>query len=408
MSYKTMTESSMKNIALLKDTSVEVKISIDSTYSLHFTYQMFDPENHVLANMIQSDHKKYKEKIMFIVDQGIVDHFPDLQQQIMQYCKTHQLNEPSGLTVLPGGEEAKSQQQIERLHQEMLDLQLDRHSYVVAIGGGAVIDSAGYAATTFHRGIPLIRVPTTVLAQNDAGIGVKNGINAFGIKNILGCFSTPCSVINDNEWLTTLPDRDYRSGFAEAVKVALIRDGEFYQWLYDNAQKLSSRNQEACIYLIKRCAELHLNQIQHGGDPFEKGSARPLDYGHWSAHKIESLSNYELSHGEAVAIGMALDAVYALETGLLSESDTMSICRLLQALGFKLYHPALSAVSAQGHSRLLEGLEEFRQHLGGKLCITLLTGLGNDIEVNTIDTNIMLKAVQMLQQLSGSTISIQE
>lgn len=391
-------QSSPITIHLTKKQS-RVEVSIDFSFDLHFTHSLLNPENTVLAETVKRVCEDGILKIMFVVDQGVLDNHRDLQDQIFRYCEKHQLSLAGELIPLPGGEDAKTKQQVELLYQEMLNLNLDRHSFIVAIGGGAVLDSVGYAATTFHRGVRLIRVPTTVLAQNDAGIGVKNGINAYGHKNLIGCFAPPLAIINDSAWLTSLSDRHYRSGFAEAIKVALIRDCDFYQWLCSNADNLISRDDEACGYLIKRCAELHLKQITGGGDPFEKGSARPLDYGHWSAHKLESLSNYDLSHGEAVAIGMVLDAVYAHEAGILSQSDLENLINLIKSLGFSVWHPALLAVSHQGNNLLLEGLEEFRQHLGGRLCITLLTGLGMAIEVDEINNVLMLKSIHKLQQL---------
>jgi 3-dehydroquinate synthase len=283
----------------------------------------------------------------------------------------------------------------------MLQNELDRHSYVIAIGGGAALDAAGYAAATFHRGIRSIRLPTTVLAQNDAGIGVKSGINDQGIKNLIGSFTVPYAVINDSAFLATLPDRVFRSGFAEAVKVALIRDREFFNWIESNLGPLNRREEAATQYLIKRCAELHLRQICHGGDPFETGNARPLDYGHWSAHKLESLSRHALLHGEAVAIGMKLDALYAAEIGLLKREEVDRLIGLLQQLGFELWHSSLLAATADAKDALLAGLEEFRQHLGGELCITLLTTIGQAVEVNTVDAAAMLVARDKLFACAG-------
>lgn len=388
----------------MNEEPIKIELSIAFNFEVYFTSQVFDLDNPILYEIVNSLHKDNRGTLLFVADQGVLDHHPKLDTHIQRYCDRYDLFFQRDIFILPGGDSAKKHQHVDRLYREMMRLELDRHSFVVAIGGGAVLDSVGYAAATFHRGIGLIRIPTTVLAQNDAGIGVKNGINSYGKKNLIGCFAPPVAVINDSAWLSSLTYRDYRSGFAEAVKVALIRDGKFYQWLHSNAHKLAARNDVACHYLIKRCAELHLQQISSGGDPFEKGSSRPLDYGHWSAHKLESLSNYDLSHGEAVAIGMMLDALYAHQIGILSRPDTENILNLLKALGFTLWHPAVSRESPEGELLLLDGLEEFRQHLGGQLCITLLTGLGTVIDVDYIETSHMLKAIQILQQLSTSTI----
>src|SRR5690606_4062586 len=249
------------------------------------------------------------------------------------------------------------------------------HSYVIGIGGGAALDLVGYAAATTHRGIRHIRVPTTVLAQNDSGVGVKNGINAFGMKNMLGTFVPPHAVLNDSAFIHVLPGRDKRAGMAEAVKVALIRDRPFFEWLEEKAEALALFASEPLDKLIRHCALLHMRQIAHGGDPFERGSVRPLDFGHWAAHKLEALSAYELRHGEAVAIGVALDTRYSVLAGLLPEGDDRRVRALLERLGFDLWHDACDARGPDGRRSLLAGLEEFREHLGGELTVTLLRAI---------------------------------
>src|SRR5262249_47001338 len=156
------------------------------------------------------------------------------------------------------------------------------------------------AAATAHRGIRLVRVPTTTLSQCDSGVGVKNGINAFNKKNFIGTFAPPFAVINDFQLLTTLGPRDKRAGYAEAVKVACVRDAPFFEALEHDARSLDEFEPHAMRRLIRRCAEIHINHIVNGGDPFESGSARPLDFGHWAAHKLEHLSDFRIRHGEAV------------------------------------------------------------------------------------------------------------
>jgi 3-dehydroquinate synthase len=182
---------------------------------------------------------------------------------------------------------------------------------------------------------------------------------------------------------------------AEAVKVALIRDASFFAWLEENAPALREAEPEPLEIAVRRCAELHLRHIASGGDPFERGSARPLDYGHWSAHKLETLSHHELRHGEAVAIGMALDACYAVGKGLLDERARTRLLGLLSALGLPLYHPLLAAQS-QGKSLILEGLREFREHLGGALSITLLREIGAGIEVHDMDPALIAASIAWL------------
>jgi 3-dehydroquinate synthase len=149
--------------------------------------------------------------------------------------------------------------------------------------------------------------------------------------------------------------------------------------------------------MIRRCAELHMRQIAHGGDPFESGSARPLDYGHWSAHKLEALTNHELRHGEAVAIGIALDSRYSVQIGMLAAGEEERIFRVLKALGFYLWHPALERRGSDGRWLVLDGLREFREHLGGELTITLLREVGRGEEVHVMDEQEILQAIGWLR-----------
>jgi len=259
-----------------------------------------------------------------------------------------------------------------------------------------VLDMTGYAAATFHRGIRTIRLPTTVLAQNDAGIGVKNGVNTFGVKNLIGCFAAPFGVVSDFDFLDTLAARDKRAGLAEAVKVALIRDPDFFEWLTCEAQALAAFSPRQTETMIRRCAELHLAHIANGGDPFEFGSARPLDFGHWAAHKLEAMTNFRLRHGEAVAIGMALDVCYSSEIGLLRHEHAESVCMLLEALGFSLWDEVLD--HGEGRKLLFDGLAEFREHLGGELTLTMLSDIGCGMEVHSVDLPALETALETLSR----------
>jgi 3-dehydroquinate synthase len=268
---------------------------------------------------------------------------------------------------------------------------IDRHSYIVAIGGGAVLDMVGFAAAISHRGIRLVRVPTTVLSQNDSGVGVKNSINYFGKKNYLGTFTTPVAVLNDFNFLKTLDDRDWRAGIAEALKVALIKDLSFFEWLEKEALALSKRELEPMKAQIIRCAQMHMDHIA-GKDPFEFGSSRPLDFGHWAAHKLEHLSQYRIRHGEAVAIGIALDSCYSYLLGWISKEDLDRVFGVIRTLGFSLYEPELSG------ENLIKGLREFQEHLGGQLTIMLLEKLGKGVEVHEMDENLIQSAIQLLEE----------
>lgn len=368
--------------------SIARNFTINYTHRLLFTQGLFKTANPLLAEVVTTGRPNQRVRVLFVLDSGVAAARPNLTSEIQAYCSTHESSiEYSGLITVQGGEQAKNS---DAALQQVLDAiefqRICRHSIVVAIGGGAVIDMVGYAATIAHRGVGFIRVPTTVLAQNDAAVGVKNGINAFGKKNFIGTFSVPLAILNDEEFLNTLSDRDWIAGTAEAVKVALIKDAAFFESIAQDAMALRNRSQEAMNRLIFRCAELHIDHIALGGDPFETGSSRPLDFGHWAAHKLEHLSNYAIRHGEAVAIGMAIDVLYSARIGWISGADSDRILRVLETLGFDLKFPDdLRHVT----ELVLKGLEEFREHLGGRLTITLLKAIGQKGDVHEIDYQIM-------------------
>jgi 3-dehydroquinate synthase len=277
---------------------------------------------------------------------------------------------------------------------------IDRHSYLVAVGGGALLDVAGFAAATAHRGLRHVRIPTTTLSQADSGVGVKNGLNAFGKKNFVGTFSPPHAVINDFNLLSTLDARDKRAGYSEAIKVACIRDAAFFDAIEQDADKLNAFEPAAMKSLIRRCAELHLNHIATSGDPFEVGSARPLDFGHWSAHKLEQLSRFRIRHGEAVAMGVALDVLYSREVGLLDAKSAERVVSLLEKLGLDVFASEMMNHDNHGNWQILSGLDEFREHLGGELTVTLLKKIGTGVEVHEMDPKIVIRVAEELQKRS--------
>ena len=278
---------------------------------------------------------------------------------------------------------------------------LDRRSYVVVIGGGAVLDCVGFAAAIAHRGLRLVRLPTTTLGQGDSGIGVKNGVNLFQKKNWLGAFASPWAVINDATLLETLSDRDYICGFSEAVKVFLLKNRSAFENLAAVASRIRQRDARAAMPVIRQSAEFHLRHITEGGDPFEMDEARPLDFGHWSAHKLESMTDFELRHGEAVAIGVAIDTVYSsLKLGLPWE-DSTKVLQCLTDLGFNLYHPAL-----HDRENLFRGLEEFRQHLGGRLTLTMVPEVGSAEDIHEVDDAAMHAAIERVCDFAQSSESV--
>jgi 3-dehydroquinate synthase len=381
------------------------RFQVSYEFPVCFTRSLFDPSNPTLVGALARLEPDKRHRCLVFIDDGVLTNRPDLKPAVMAYARKHsdRIDLVSPPIPVPGGERIKNELFFtEDIQQRLIDHHIDRHSYVIVIGGGAVLDAVGLVAATTHRGVRLVRVPTTVLSQNDSGVGVKNGVNLQGVKNFIGTFAPPFAVLNDLDLIDDLPPREKIAGMAEAVKVALIRDRNFFLWLERNADDLVTFSPDAMAYMIRRCAELHMHQIGHGGDPFETGSARPLDFGHWSAHKLESLTHHHLRHGEAVAIGIALDARYSVMAGLLAEGEELRICTLLEHLGFRLWHPALETTARDGAVAVIKGLKDFQEHLGGELTITLLDDIGVGVEVHEIDDAMVLEAISWLKARAGA------
>jgi len=386
---------------LIKLSPIRQQFNVAFAYDVHFTSGLFRIENALLANIINADGQETTAKMLIVIDDRVVQCHSNLLRQIEAYAKANQefqlMRDP---IEVPGGEQCKNTSEFLTLILKVInEFGLCRHSYVLAIGGGAVLDMVGYAAALAHRGIRLIRVPTTVLSQCDSGVGVKNGINAFGKKNFLGTFAPPYAVLNDFEFLTTLENRDWRSGLAEAVKVALIKDESFFDYIESHVPFLVERDSAIAQQVIYRCAQMHLEHISGHNDPFEHGSSRPLDFGHWSAHKLEQLTHHELRHGEAVAIGIALDSAYSFLSGMLPGKALERILTILEKLGFQLYvQSILEEKMPDSTLSLFEGLKEFREHLGGPLTLMLLKEIGQGVNVYQVDESLYLRAIYMLKE----------
>jgi 3-dehydroquinate synthase len=376
------------------------RFSVPFEYPVFFTEGVLEPANLTLVEAVSRLEPARRHRLLATLDGGLADAWPGLAQDLADYAGHHpaQLELIGDPLRVPGGEAGKNDPaEVTRILQAIRERGVDRHAFVVAFGGGASLDLVGFAAGIAHRGIRVIRVPTTVLSQADSGVGVKNGVNAFAAKNFLGTFAAPFAVINDTCFLATLEPRDRRAGLAEAVKVALIRDPACFESLVRDREALAGFEPVATARAIRRSAELHLEHIATSGDPFELGSARPLDYGHWAAHRLESLSDHGLRHGEAVAIGLALDARYARLVGLLPEATLERICGLLEGLGLRLWDSALEAVDPDGELRVLAGLREFREHLGGELTVPMLRGVGDPVDLHEIDPRVVSSAIAWLK-----------
>jgi 3-dehydroquinate synthase len=372
-------------------------------YPVYFTRDLFHPKNELLCSVLCRRKEKRRHRLKVFVDDGVVEALPGFTERVAEYFRDRSglVKLEGGIEVIPGGEAAKSGwAQVQETMERIAEARLCRQSFVVAVGGGSFLDIVGLAAALVHRGVRLVRVPSTVLAQDDAGVGVKNGVNERGMKNFAGTFAPPFAVMIDYDFLRTVATKYWLGGVAEAFKVAIIKDREFFRFLSANAQKLKAKDDQVIASVVKRCAILHLDHIRNNGDPFEFGMARPLDFGHWSAHRLEVLSGYDLCHGQAVSIGIALDTCHACEIGLLPERERDLILDALEQTGLPIWSDLLQQRGDDGRLEIARGLKDFQEHLGGELNVTVPVEIGKSVEIHEVDPRAIEAAIQYLKARS--------
>jgi 3-dehydroquinate synthase len=381
---------------------IKQKFQINFKYDIFFTKNAFDLKNKTLKNILNKSNKTKKNIIVFI-DKNVYKKNNFLIKNIKDYFKINKkyINLVKEPILITGGEKSKNHYSIIKCIYKIIDEnKICRKSYIIAIGGGTIQDLIGFAAATAHRGIKLIRMPTTTLSQDDSGVGVKNGINFKNKKNFIGCFTAPYAVINDINLLMSLKKENFIEGFSEALKVALIKNKKLFESIKYNINNIINRDEKTVSKIIFECAKIHAYHISKKGDPFENKLSRPLDFGHWAAHKIESLSNYKISHGKSVAIGIALDCTYSYLIKLINKKEWKDIIKTLLKLTLPIYTNEL-LIKKNNKYIIFDGLEEFREHLGGKLTITLIKKIGEKIEMHHINKNIYLKTIKILKKISN-------
>ncbi len=293
----------------------------------------------------------------------------------------------STTTILPAGEASKSLACASRLYDELVARKADRHTAVVALGGGVIGDLAGFVAATYARGLPLLMVPTTLLAQVDSSVGGKVGINHPQSKNIIGAFHQPVGVWIDTETLGTLPDRELRCGLAEVVKYGVILDGEFFAELEDRADKILERDDGVLRRIVARSCQLKAGIVARD-EREETGLRAVLNFGHTIGHAIESVAGYggAYQHGEAVAVGMVAESRLAQRLGWIGSDVADRLVGLLDRLGLPTSAPGLDA------DRLLEAMGRDKKNRGGRLRFVLPRSIGR-VELTDVADEADVRAV---------------
>ncbi len=274
-------------------------------------------------------------RILLIADAAVFDRHGTAVQRSLEASGAEVRS-----AIVPSGEQSKSYTQTQALYDHLVDMTADRKTLVFAIGGGVTGDLAGFVAATYARGLRFVQVPTTLLSMVDSSVGGKTGINHPRGKNLIGAFHQPLGVIIDLATLSTLPDREYRSGLAEVVKYGVILDEAFFEYLEHNIAGLNSRDPDVLRHVIARSCELKADVVQQ--DEYETTGLRAiLNYGHTFGHAFEALAGYgTLLHGEAVSIGMICASRLAESLGRINSADTHRQAELLAALKLPIDVPA--------------------------------------------------------------------
>ena len=290
--------------------------------------------------------------------------------------------------VVPDGEEAKEWENAGTLLGRFLDAGLDRNGVVVALGGGAVGDLAGFAASIYMRGVAVVQVPTTLLGMVDSGIGGKTAVNHVKGKNMIGSFHQPVAVVADPLLLSSLPIREVRSGLAEVVKYGVIADETLFRYVEENTKRLLGLDQECMSHVIGRCASIKTRYVEED-ERDDKGVRAALNYGHTLGHAAERLAIPELRHGEAVSIGMMYAADLAIGMGLMDPEEAQAQRRVLEGIGLPTKLPA--ALEAD---ELIRYMRRDKKTEEGRIRMILPTGIGSPPTLRTVEESKLMEAIE--------------
>lgn len=333
----------------------------------------------ILKNIESLFNLKGFSKVVIITDRHIAKLFLGKIRKSLP-LKTESI-------ILPAGEKEKNIITVQEIWTKLSEFQCDRKTLVVNLGGGVICDVGGFAASTFMRGLDFINIPTTLLSQVDASVGGKTAINFLGIKNLIGTFQQPVGIVIDIQTLTTLPKREFISGFAEIIKLGLIRNNKLFT-LVTSKNPLEFNSQEL-MKIIVQSIKMKAKIIEH--DQTEKKLRKILNFGHTIGHAIEALSlksQRPLLHGEAVFFGMLAEAKISNLSGLMSDKDF----RLVQKKISQIELPSIDHFS--NFESILEKIQSDKKNLNGKTNWTLLHGFGHAVIDQNVETSIIKKALK--------------
>lgn len=388
----------MKTRAKTVCDEARVELAARTGYAVRFSKDCLSPQNGDLAELLRSREPFRRQRAVFVVDAGLAAVQPRAVEAAAAYADSHKANIVAACPpiVVEGGETVKSRPEIcDWLRARFVGAGLDSQSHVVVIGGGALLDAAGFAAATLRRAPRVTRVPTTLLAQASGALSPRCAVNALGRKDALAAFQAPFGVLLDPKFLSPLPDREKRAGLAEIIRTALCGDADFFHWIADHQKQLANLDKRTLETAARWSARLHW-EAASDADPFDEGRARPLDFGRWAALRLEAEAGGELLHGEALAVGTAVDLLLSvLLTGLPPEAARAAL-EVVAGCGLPLWHGALGFADADGAPALVSALAEFA--LGGTPSVPLLRGLGRAEPCIAVNAEATAAAIEALRR----------
>lgn len=320
------------------------------------------------------------KKVCIVSDSQVADIYMNKISELLQ-----KQYESVFSFVFESGEQSKNMDTVQKLYEQLIIDKFDRHDFLVALGGGVVGDLTGFSAATYLRGIDFIQIPTSLLAQVDSSIGGKTGVDFQQYKNMVGAFYQPKLVYMSMEVFQSLPDKQFANGMAEEIKHGLIKDGAYYTWMKENRELILQKAPETLIGMLD--IGCNIKRVVVENDPKEKGERALLNFGHTIGHAIEKLSDFQLYHGECVALGTVAAAYLSMKKGHLTETELADIEQVLTAYELPV---RISGYDAQ---EILETTKSDKKMIGGKVKFTLLKQIGEAYSDLTLTDDDLLEAI---------------
>ena len=324
---------------------------------------VFRPSFDDLFSVYQTEVNHEYDNICIVTDSNVAKLY--LSEVISIFKKT---NSKISSFSFEAGEASKNLDTVQMLYEHLIIKRFTRNSLLVALGGGVVGDLTGFAAATFLRGIDFIQIPTTLLSQVDSSVGGKTGVDFNRFKNMVGAFYMPRLVYMNLGTLSSLDENNFACGMGEVIKSALIADSQFYNWLKDNISNVKSREYEALKYTVYNCCDIKGHVVEL--DPKERGIRAYLNFGHTLGHAIEKLSNFDLGHGQCVAIGMVSAMYLSNKLGFISDNDIEDLIDLLTSYNLP------TSISGMDANDILEASKSDKKMNGSKIKFIILKALG--------------------------------